>query len=126
MGGLGGPNRESMEAIRYLFALARERPSRIILALDDSVFAVTASPGIRVALRMDGGERQLPDAPWPTEARVAWDDLQPRLEREIEDGGRIVDHFEAMNGTRLILTRTVESGRTGERRMVFVYDRAGG
>ena len=121
--GRAGIDGRGMEAIRDLREAAGHRPERIILELDDSLVTIRQSPGIRAAVPTNGDEIELPGSGGARKARVEWKDLEPRLERSFEGGGRIVDHFQAVGRTRLTLTRTVEIGRMREFRMVFAYDR---
>ena len=129
MGGGGGPiggvARRDMEAIRYMTALALHRPQRLTVTVDDSVFVLAPSSGAHSEVPTAGEEVEVPIGPRPVRARIRWNDLQPSLERAIEGGGRIVDDFEVIDGSRLILTRTVEFGRGRDLRLVFVYDREG-
>ena len=121
----GGIDRPSFEAIRHLISAARQRPTLVTLALDDSLFTLVQSPGGRVVVPMDGDEVEVARREWPTRARVEWDDLQPRLERSFEDGGSIIDHFEVVGGTWLLLTRSIDVSRGRPLQMTFAYDRRG-
>lgn len=123
---MGGIARRDMEAVRHMTASARHRPSRITLMVDDSVFAVAPSSGVRVEVPTGGEEVEVAAASWPIQARVQWNDLQPTLERSVEGAGRIMDHFEVVDGARLILTRTMQMGRGRDLELVFAYDRESG
>ncbi len=122
-GGRGASDPEAMEAMRHTLAAARQRPDRITLELDDSTFAVAQSPGGRTSVPIMGDEVELNRTAWPVIAKVEWDDGRPRLEREFENGGRIVDSFELVSRTRLIVTRKVEGGPGGDLELRFVYGR---
>lgn len=124
-GGRGRIDRANVEATRAMASSARHRPTRITLALDDSLLSVDPSRGDRIVVPTHGAEVELQGARWPTRAKVEWDDLEPRVRRTFEDAGRIVDHFQVFDRTRLVLTRTVEMERGDEVRMVFQYDREG-
>lgn len=122
-GGRGQIDRSNVEAARAMASAARHRPERMLLALDDSILSVTPSGADRIVVPMDGEEVELPGARWPTSAKVEWDRLEPRLERTVEDAGRIVDRFQVFDRTRLVVTRTLETRHGTEKRLVFQYDR---
>jgi hypothetical protein len=121
--GGGGRNQAAMEAMRATVELATRRPDRITLALDDSLFTITESPGGHAALPMHGDEVEIGRSNWRTLARVAWDDRRPRYERSVENGGKIVDRFELVSRNRLKLTRKFNAGPMGETEVAFFYDR---
>ena len=125
-GGFGAVDEESMEAARHLMTAALQRPTRITLELSDSLFTLAQSPGGRAVVPMGGDEVELSRTAWPTKAKVEWDDLQPRLQRSFDKGGKIVDRFEVVDRNRLILTRTFEAPREGDVELHFAYDREEG
>ena len=114
---------EAIEARRHLLTEARRRPSRMTLALDDSLFTVVPAMGRRLAVPMDGENVDLPPGEGPTSGRVEWEELEPRLQRIFGRGGTIIDHFELVDRERLVVTRTVQIGGADDIRMRFVYDR---
>lgn len=122
--GFGGPaiNPAALEAT---MELAFSRPSRIYLDLSDSLFVVTQTPGVRLALPMGGDESEVELASWPTTAKVAWDDRRPRVERSVENGGRIIDRYELVTPRRLVITRTLDGAPGGDLELRFAYDREG-
>ena len=122
-GGFGGPGGMNPEAIQETMRLARTRPRQIHMELTDSLLVVSYTPGGRVAVPMMGDEVELTEAAWPTKAKVDWDDLMPRLEREVDDGGTVTDHYELVRPDRLVLTRTVDVGTGGNRELRFIYQR---
>lgn len=124
-GSFRGPDPESVQAMQRLMEEARQRPERITLALDDSLFSTDLHSGAHVILPIDGERVQLSGPPSPVTARLGWDGLQPRLERIIEKGGTIVDLFEVVDRTKLIVIRRVEVERGRDLRFEFIYRREG-
>lgn len=127
-GGRGGPGQaggDAMQATRHLMAAARQRPERITVALDEKTFTVDPSPAGRAAVPVSGDAIDLPNRPWPTKAKVQWDDLSPRLEVSFDQGGKITDRFEVVNRDRLIVTRSFEVARQGSVEIRYAYDREG-
>jgi len=114
---------ERMEGQRHTMAAARQRPDRITLELNDSLFSVAQSPGGRAAVPTNGDEVELSRTAWPTRAKVEWGDGIPQVKRTFENGGTIVDHFELVSRTRLLLTRRVEGGPGDDIELRFVYQR---
>jgi hypothetical protein len=110
-------------ALQATMELAFSRPTRIELELTDSSFVVAHTPGVRIALPMQGDEVEVELGRWPSTATVNWDDRKPRVERSVEDGGRVVDRYELLTPGRLLVTRTLEGGPGGESEFRFVYDR---
>ena len=127
----GGPNGrgtmdpERMEGQRHTMTAARRRPDRLTLELNDTVLSFAQSPGGRAAVPTNGDEVELSRSGWPTKAKVEWDDGMPQLKRAFENGGTIVDHFELVSRTRLLLTRRVEGGPGDDIELRFVYQREG-
>jgi hypothetical protein len=114
---------EAMEGMRHTMSAARQRARSVTLELDDSTFSVVQSPGGRASVPIMGDEVELNRTAWPVRAKVEWDDGLPRLKREFENGGTIVDHFELATRERLVVTRTVEGGPGDDIELRFVYDR---
>jgi hypothetical protein len=125
-GGGRGPAGPSinMAAMEATMNLALSRPMRIELELTDSLFVVSHTPGTTVGLPMKGDEVEVDLAGWPTKATVKWDDRRPRVERVVDEGGRVVDRYELVAPDRLLVTRELEGGAGGEMELRFVYDRA--
>ena len=119
-GGRGGAI-DDRSAIQATLALARMRPERFRLELDDSTFVASDARGRRTVVPSDGTRVQLSDGPAPVEARLRWDDRVPTLEREVDGGGRITDRFE-LTGERLVVIRRVQPrrGRSIEVRTVYL------
>jgi hypothetical protein len=129
-GAFGGRGRGGMVddpgAIRATLALARMRPERLRIELDDSTFATSDARGRRTAVPTDGEEVELVGEPAPVRAKVRWDDRVPTLEREVEGGGRIADRFELVEPDRLVVTRRVQPRRGRSIELRSVYVRASG
>ena len=124
-GGFRGPDPRSIEAMHHLMEKARQRPDRITLALDDSLFSADLHREVRVIVPIGGEGIELSGLPSPVTARLEWDGLRPRLERRFEGGGTIVDLFEVVDRTKLLVMRTIELERGKDLRLVFVYRREG-
>jgi hypothetical protein len=55
---------------------------------------------------------------------LRWEERRPRLEREIENGGKVIDRFERLASGRLMVSRRFEGSALGPQDLRFVYTRA--
>ena len=124
-GAFGRFDPEASEALRAFRSVAEQRPGRITLALDDSLFSAKTASGCAV-VPMDGETVDLPGREWATTAKLEWEDLAPELQQTFGSAGEIVTRFEVVDRTRLIVTRRVRIGWIDEFRARFIYDREEG
>jgi len=47
----------------------------------------------------------------------------PRLERSVDQGGKVIDTYEVVTADRLVVTRSLEGGPQGGVEIHFAYDR---
>jgi hypothetical protein len=113
-------------AMRATMELASVRPERIELHLTDSLFVLTERRSAQIQLPMNGDEIELSRGEWPLKAKVRWDDRKPRVERSVDEGGKVVDLYELLAPDRLLVSRAVDAGLRGDVELSFVYDREGG
>jgi len=97
------------EGIQVTQRLVTERWLEFTLTLDDSTFAFTpAGQGSPLVLPMDGREVGDSEADGSFKASLLWNNREPRIERSVSGGRRIVDEFEFVTEDRLLVTRTIE------------------
>lgn len=99
-------------------------PATLALVVERERISVEG-PGILTSLEAtpDGEEIRVPRRGGEMKVKARWDDAVLVVERELEDGPKITDRYEAAEEGRLVVVRKAEmrSGPTVE--LVYVYDR---
>jgi hypothetical protein len=90
-------------------------PEIFSLRLDDEEPMHVPMHGDQVALEREGRT---------VETTLRWQERTPRLERFIEHGGKVIDHFEVKPSGRLWVIRRFEGSALGPQELRFVYTRA--
>ena len=88
-------------------SLGSDRWPRFTIAMDDSTFALTpARRGRGMELPMSGDEIEQSEGQATVEVRLRWRDLNPRIERSVEGGGKIEDTFELVAEDTIVVKRS--------------------
>ena len=115
---------EGMQATRRMGA---ERPARLTLMITDSVFTYTPDRrGRGLQLPMTGDDIAVEDGPVEYEAKLGWDDTKPKMEREIDGGGKVTDTFELLAEDRLMIVHSFSAGPGGTQEIRLVDNRESG
>lgn len=104
---------------------AEDLAAPAVLVFEESADSVTITFGDadRLVLGTDGKTIELPRRGRTMKAKVKQDDGMWVLEREFEDGPKVVDRFELTSPERLLVHREFKTGRIGTLKVTFAYDR---
>jgi hypothetical protein len=94
------------------------------LELTPEVFSLRLDDEEPMLVPMHGDEVEIEREGRAVEATVRWEDRRPRLERSIENGGKVIDRFERLASGRLLVDRRFEGSALGPQDLRFVYTRA--
>ena len=131
-GGLPGPQdnvrRPSLrdifdaDALRAVAEIARARPTKVELKLNDSLFVVAYDTTVSAEAPMTGEDAELEIAEFPVKANVSWKEGKPRLTWKVGSGGEVIDRYEVLPTGRLAISRAY-SGIAGDFEVRYVYSR---
>jgi len=120
-----GPRRVTYDsgAWAVIQRMARTRPAKMELALTPELFSLRLDEEEPMLVPMQGDEVEIEREGRVVGTALRWEEGRPRLERSIENEGKVVDRFEALASGRLMVSRRFEGSLLGPQELRFVYTR---